>query len=83
MNRQTIALALTATLLAACAAPAPEDTKTAQAKPECEREYQTGSMIAKKGCTPALSPEERQRMQDALSSQIRPTASNPGGGGSK
>ncbi len=81
MNRTTIALALTTVLLAACAAPTPQDTKLAQAKPECDREYQTGSMIAKKDCTPPMSAEERQRLQNELAAKIRPNASNPAGGG--
>ena len=83
MNRTTtIALALTTTvLLAACAAPAPQDPKLAQAKPECDHEYRTGSMIAKKDCTPPLSAEERQRLQDEMANKIHPNATNPAGGG--
>ncbi|WP_431258313.1 hypothetical protein ACQ86G_27955 [Roseateles chitinivorans] len=70
------------TALAACAAPDTAKAPPATAKAEvCEREAQTGSMLGRRQCGPALSEAERARLAAELQTQVRPTASNPGSGG--
>lgn len=67
-------------VLTACAAPDADKAPTAKAE-VCEREAQTGSMLGRRQCGPALSEAERARLAAELQSQVRPTATNPGGGG--
>ena len=81
--RLTLALTLPLLLLAACASEPDQPDTQPQAKQECERTYGTGSMLPKKDCVPAMTDEERRRMQDELQRAAASHGSAPPGASGK
>ena len=77
MNFRRIAPLLAFPLIAAgCASnPAQDAAKQDQqdAKVSCERTYRVGSMMPTKDCAPALTEDERQRLQAGVRDMTRPS----------
>lgn len=84
--RAVFALALPLLMLAACATnpdqPTGPDTQQVTQARQCDRgESQTGSMLAKKVCGPALSEEERGRLRDEAARNYQQPRPQPPGSG--
>jgi hypothetical protein len=67
--------------VAGCATNPPEDTaKQAQPKVSCERTCRVGSAMPTRECAPAMSDEDRRRIQDEMRQKMRPSGVTAPGG---
>lgn len=80
---RSLVLTLPLLALGACASQPDQPEHVAQAKQDCERSYGTGSMLPKKDCVPAMSEEDRQRMNDELQRDFASRGSAPPSGSGK